>query len=394
MRTLPRAPASWQPHDVDATRASLLDIVAFLEAERARGATTIEVDVADPDRGRGLYAGERVRAYERTALSDTGSPLAGTAHTTSSPPQALHDAGTPLAGTAHAISTNERLGAGPARIDAEPPAPAPAAQIHRPLRVWLDLAERLRLRLCTPRPRPDGTLRLRFELLDAAAQIRGGTPGTEKYGTASDFARIRKHEDPGFVLDLRDALERVLATHAGVDSATWRVLYLGCNTGDEIQLVRELSPALRDVQHVGVDHSTTAIAAARARFADESAHITFHEADLAVAQPASGRFDLVISIGTLQSGALDDRDLLRRLVQDHLTPRGAVILGIPNCRYVDGEVEYGARMKNFRQPELGLVMKDIAFYRKYLQQHRKQVFVTGKHYVLVTAVPTADDAVD
>ncbi len=44
-------------------------------------------------------------------------------------------------------------------------------------------------------------------------------------------------------------------------------------------------------------------------------------------------------------------------------------------------------MKNFTQPELGLLIKDVAFYRKYLQQHHKQVFVTGKHYLLVTAIP-------
>ena len=71
-----------------------------------------------------------------------------------------------------------------------------------------------------------------------------------------------------------------------------------------------------------------------------------------------------------------------------LAPAGAIILGIPNCRYVDGELAHGARMRNFAQPELGLVIKDIAFYRKYLQQHHRQVFVTGKHYLFVTGIPT------
>jgi hypothetical protein len=106
-----------------------------------------------------------------------------------------------------------------------------------------------------------------------------------------------------------------------------------------------------------------------------------------VAAPlALGRFDLILAIGLLQSGRLDDRALLRRLVQDHLTPSGAIILGVPNCRYVDGEVSFGARMRNFTQPELGLVIKDIAFYRKYLQQHDRQVFVTGRNYLFVTGV--------
>jgi trans-aconitate methyltransferase len=298
----------------------MLEILAYLEGELARGRSAIPLDVVDPDLGRGHYAGEP---------------------------------------SAHGL--------------------------HRPLRVWLDLAERLGLRLRTPRSLDDGTrLRLTFEPLDRGAQIRGANPGSEKYGTQSDFARIRKSEDPAFVLDLREALQRVAA--APLAEAP-RVLYLGCNTGDEIELVRALSPRLRAAQHVGVDHSASAIAAARQRFAADKT-ITFHEADLAVAEPLAslGRFDLVVSIGTLQSGALDDRDLLRRIVQDSLAPRGALILGIPNCRYVDGEVEYGARMKNFRQPELGLLVKDIAFYRKYMQQHHRQVFVTGKHYLFVTAV--------
>jgi hypothetical protein len=43
-------------------------------------------------------------------------------------------------------------------------------------------------------------------------------------------------------------------------------------------------------------------------------------------------------------------------------------------------------MRNFAQPELGLVVKDIAFYRKYLQQHGLHVFVTGRNYLFVTGV--------
>ena len=91
-------------------------------------------------------------------------------------------------------------------------------------------------------------------------------------------------------------------------------------------------------------------------------------------------------MGLLQSGALDDHALVRTVVQDLLVPGGAVIFGGPNCRYLDGEIEYGARMVNFTEPELGHVIKDVAFYRKYLQQHHMQVFVTGKNYVLVTGV--------
>ncbi|HEY0194510.1 MAG TPA: hypothetical protein VGC42_25535, partial [Kofleriaceae bacterium] len=38
----------------------LLEILAYVEAELAAGATMLELRVLDPDLGRGLYAGERV----------------------------------------------------------------------------------------------------------------------------------------------------------------------------------------------------------------------------------------------------------------------------------------------------------------------------------------------
>jgi SAM-dependent methyltransferase len=307
--------------------ASLLEIVARMRRAFAAGATTFEIDVLDPDLGRGRHAGERID------------------------------------------------------IDG-------VAYVHRPFRVWVDLAERMRLRLATPRPAAAPLVHLVFEPLatvttDAAA---GASDPTEKYGTGSPFARISKLDDPSFVLDMADALGRIALPAAA------RVLDLGVNTGDEIALLLELCPALREATFVGVDHSASAIAAARVRFAGATPRVELHVADLAtpdaLATLGLGRFDLVLSIGTLQSPGIDDRDLLRRVVQDHLTPAGAVLLGIPNCRYLDGEVEYGARMKNFTQPELGLLVKDVAFYRKYLQQHHRQVYVTGKNYLLVTAVAT------
>jgi SAM-dependent methyltransferase len=164
-----------------------------------------------------------------------------------------------------------------------------------------------------------------------------------------------------------------------------RLLDLGVTTGDELALLMALAPALREATLVCIDHSASAIALARERFV-RSPHVQLHVADLAtLGALALGRFDLVISIGTLQSPGIDDREVIRQIVQHHLAPGGAVIVGFPNCRYIDGEVEYGARMKNFTQPELGLLVKDVAFYRKYLQQHHRKVYVTGKHYVLVTA---------
>jgi trans-aconitate methyltransferase len=298
----------------------LLDIIAFVEQQLAAGATALAFHVLDPDLGRGRYAGELVEhAGERFA--------------------------------------------------------------HRPFRVWVDLAERLGLRLLTPHG-SDGLVRLRFERLAGRPGWqgdRGDVPGaaTERYGHGSDYARIAKLEDPGFAIDLADALARARLGPCP------RVLDLGVNTGDELALVVR---ALPGAHVVGVDHSASALAIAAARFPA----FELIEADLGALDALGlGRFDLVISLSTLQSPGVDDRAVLRRIVQHHLAPDGAVILGLPNSRYRDGELAYGARMKNFAQPELGLLVKDVAFYRKYLQQHARQVFVTGKHYVLVTGVAAA-----
>jgi len=305
-------------------RESLLDILAFVEGRLAAGAAALGFCVLDPDLGRGRYAGE---------LVEHGGEL----------------------------------------------------HVHRPWRVWVDLAERLGLRLLTPRVAAGGLIELRFERLDprnrwdAAGAARADG---ERYGAGSSYARISKLEDPGFVIDLAEAIGRARLGPCP------RVLDLGVNTGDELVVLGRELPGLA---LVGIDHSASAIAVARARFPGHQ----LIAADLAALPTLGlGAFDLVISLNTLQSPGIDDREVLRQVVQHHLAPGGAVILGLPNSRYVDGELAYGARMKNFRQPELGLLIKDVAFYRKYLQQHGRQVFVTGKHYVLVTGVAGRAEADD
>ena len=297
---------------------TLLEIIAQLQRQLADGADVVTLRVLDPDRGRGCHAGERI-------------DIEGSEH------------------------------------------------VHRPWRVWVELADRLGLRLCTPKLIEPPLVELRFERLSPVA-----TPSIddrrEKYGTASEFARIRKAEEPSFLLDFADALARV---NPRPDA---RILSLGVNAGDELALLLELRPTLREqASFVGVDHSASAIARARERF--PAPRHRFVETDLAsLAQLELGRFDVVLALDVLQSPGVDSDALLRHVVQALLTDSGALILGLPNCRYRDGELTHGARSKNFAQPELGLLVRDVAFYRRYLQQHRRKVFVTGSHELLITAV--------
>lgn len=250
----------------------------------------------------------------------------------------------------------------------------PNAHRHRPLRVWTDLADRLELRLHTPVLRGE-MIALRFSKLDPAATLLDRqTRGPGKYAPTSGFGRVSKLEDPDFLIDFGDALERCALPKRP------RVLSLGVNRGDELIGVLERHP---EAECTGIDHDPEALQAARERLGDRH---RFIDADLN-ALPDLPRHDLIVCIDTLQSPGVDDRVLLRHLVQRLLEPRGSVIVGLPNCRYLDGELLHGTRMVNFRQPELSLLLKAAAFYKKYFQQHHKRVFVTGKHELLITAVP-------
>lgn len=251
---------------------------------------------------------------------------------------------------------------------------------HRPYRVWVDLAARVGWRLDRMVAVGDAELLVRLcrlpdEIVVEVDDVR------EKYGTASAFARIDKTEEPSFVLDFADAIERTRVT------VTDRVLVLGCNRGDEVALLCRMVPGLHHGgEVVGIDHCASAIEHARTRFAG-TGHRFVCEDVARLPELDIGRFGLILSIDTLHSPGIDDRAVLRHLVQDRIHPTGSFVLAFPNCRYHDGELLPGARTKNFTQPELGVLVRNVAHYRRYLGQHRRKVYVTGSHEVFVTAVP-------
>ncbi len=73
------------------------------------------------------------------------------------------------------------------------------------------------------------------------------------------------------------------------------------------------------------------------------------------------------------------------LVQERLSPDGAILLGWPNARWRDGELLYGARPRHYPFSELSLVIKDLFWIKKYLQQHKFRVVITGREYLFLEA---------
>ncbi len=250
---------------------------------------------------------------------------------------------------------------------------------HRSLAGWTALAEQLGAVLLRPRDADDGFVALGLRALDRGAswQTRAAPSGDpEKYGVGSGFARVRKFEEPAFLCGFRDAV-RFIDPGPGA-----RVLAVGCNRGDELDALARLRPDAGLALH-GLDHSPSAIAEARARHPG----MAFAVGDLNAPGDLGGRYDLLLALNVLHSPSLDGKAVLRRLVAEHLTPAGAVIVGLPNVRYVDHTLRFGARVKGFSHPELSVLVRDAAYYRRYLARHRFRVMITGQHTVFVCARP-------
>ncbi len=267
-----------------------------------------------------------------------------------------------------------------AGVDRWPGAARPDGAPQRGWRAWVDLAAAVGCVIGTPAPLGDGRVRVPFRPLGGEAPWHadgagGAVDAAARYAAPDGFAAVRKLEDPGFLAPLLEALERVRPPDGG------RVLVLGCHRGDEVAALGWLEPAPLDLEVVGVDHAAAPLAEARRRFPGA----TFLEADVGALPDDLGRFDLVVGIAVLQSRGVDDRALVRRLVQHHLTPDGALLLGVPASRFRAFEVVWGARTRNFRAPDLSLVVQDLATYRRYLHQHRFRTHVGGRYDLLLTA---------
>jgi hypothetical protein len=256
------------------------------------------------------------------------------------------------------------------------------AYIYRGYRSWVSLAELLKCKMHTPQSSNYPFITLHFEKLqDQSFHDTKNGDKKEKYGTESAFFEINKMEEPSFLYYYLQALKNVK-----IDQKK-RLLNLGVNRGDEFQVIKDYSDAdcYQEMELIGIDHSQTAISYAKSQFTEENVHF-FSEDINRLDDLKLGKFDLIISIGTLQSPEINYKPFLMKLVQEYLDrEQGALILGFPNCRWIGGEIIYGAKAPNYAMSELSLLFNDVIFAKKYLQQHKFRVTITGKEYIFLTA---------
>ena len=254
--------------------------------------------------------------------------------------------------------------------------------IYRSYKAWCDLAELLLCKMLTPEKEEYPYITLTFDKLKTEESFHLDTtlPKDEKYGVDSLFSQINKMEEPAFLYYYTQALQNVKL------STKTSVLNLGINKGDEFHVIKNSLDINKyeNIDLVGIDHSKSAIAYARSSFPEKN--VTFHAHDINDLDSLNlGRFELLISIGTLQSPGINFKPFFMSLVQNYLEKDSAIILGFPNCRWVGGEMIYGAKAPNYAMSEMSLLFNDVIFCKKYLQQHKFRVTLTGKQYIFLTA---------
>ncbi len=250
--------------------------------------------------------------------------------------------------------------------------------IYRGYKTWVDLAHSLYCKMLTPLVASEHTVIVRFEKLSSDSFHASDAHKEEKYGTASIFSKIHKLEEPSFLSAYIQALKNVNVNKRR------RILNLGINSGDEFEAIKMYVKNFEELELVGIDYCASAIEEAKKKFDYKNVTLYTHDInDLASLNLKD--FDLIISIGTLQSSNLDFNPLFMSIVQNYLKKDGAMILGFPNCRWIDGETIYGARTRHYNFSEMGNLYKDAVFCKKYLQQKKFRATLTGKDYVFLTA---------
>jgi len=252
--------------------------------------------------------------------------------------------------------------------------------IYRSFKSWVDLSQLCFCKILTPKIASKNTIIITYQKLDLNNSFHKIKTEDKdiKYGIDSDFSNIIKNEEPAFIYYYKEALKNVNI------SLRKRVINLGINKADEFQTIKYMlsKDDFKNIDLVGIDYSQSAIKFAKNRFPTK----TFYQYDINKLDELNlGKFDLLITIGTLQSINSNFKTLFMSLVQNLLNKNSALIIGFPNSRWIDKEMIYGAKAPNYSYSELSILYKDVYFCKKYLQQHKYRVTITGKDYIFLTA---------
>ena len=253
--------------------------------------------------------------------------------------------------------------------------------IYRSYKSWSDLAEILFCKMLVIHLY-ENTVILKFQKLNKLDSFHNdlNDEKNEKYGENSTFFRINKNEEPSFLYAYSNALKNVKIEEKR------NILNLGINKADEFDVIKKLvdEETLNQMNLVGIDYSKSAIEYSKTKFSEDN--FVFYNHDINKLDELNlKKADLLISIGRLQSSSLNFKLLFMDLIQNYLEDKGSIILGFPNCRWINGEMIYGAKAANYSYSEQSVLYKDVYFCKKYLQQKKYRVTLTGKNYLFLTA---------
>ena len=238
--------------------------------------------------------------------------------------------------------------------------------IYRSYKSWCDLAELLFCKMLISSITLN-TVVIKLQKLNKNDSFHKdlNDEKNEKYGEKSTFFRINKNEEPAFLYAYMNALKNVK-----IEEKT-NILNLGINKADEFEIIKEMvnEDIFKQMNFVGVDYSLSAIDFAKKRFPYENFNFFNHDINK-LNELNLKKSDLIISIGTLQSSSLNFKLLFMDLIQNYLEDKGSIILGFPNCRWINGEMIYGAKAANYSYSEQSVLYKDVYFCKKYLQQKK------------------------
>ncbi len=254
--------------------------------------------------------------------------------------------------------------------------------IYRSYKAWTSLAEILFCTMKTPKILDNNCVEIILVKLDTQNSFHTKTveKEKEKYGVDSSFFEIDKMQEPSFIHYYKEALKNVKVEDRK------NILNLGINGGDEFQVIKDILDIKKydTLNLLGIDYSQTAIEHAQSRFSENNVSLLAHDIndiDSLNLEP----HDLIITIGTLQSASHNFKTYFMHLIQNYLKKDGAIILGFPNCRWIENEMIYGAKAPNYPYSEQSILYNDVMFCKKYLQQKKFRVTLTGKEYLFLTA---------